>query len=56
MKFILMAIAPLSMMLASIIAKISEMIEFLMDMATLSGVGAGVWWLIKYLMDFGIIV
>ena len=55
MKFILMAIAPLSMMLASILSKLSEMIEFLMDIATVSGVGAGVWWLIKHGMDLGII-
>lgn len=45
MNFILMAIAPLSMMLASILSKISEIIEFLMDIATVSGVGAGIWWL-----------
>ena len=55
MKFVLMAIAPFSMMLASILSKLSEMIEFLMDIATVSGVGAGVWWVIKHLMDFGII-
>ena len=55
MEFILMAVTPLSMMLASILSKISEMIEFLMDMATVSGIGAGIWWLVKHLMDFGII-
>ena len=53
MKFILMAIAPLSMMLASILSKLSEMIEFLMGMVVASGIGSGIWWLIKHGMDLG---
>ena len=53
MKFILMAIAPLSMMLVSLVSKISEIIQFLMGMVAASGIGSGIWWLIKPGMDLG---
>ena len=47
MNFILMALAPFSMMIMSIISKISEVIELLIDLVTLSGIGAGIWWIYK---------
>ena len=42
-----MALAPFSMMIMSILSKISEVIEFLIDLVTLSGIGAGIWWIYK---------
>ncbi len=47
MNFILMALAPFSMVIISIISKLNEVIDLIINLIRLSGIGAAIWWIYK---------
>ena len=47
MNFILMALVPFSMVIISIISKLNEVIDLIINLIRLSGIGAAIWWIYK---------
>ena len=47
MNFILMSLAPFSMIIISIISKLNEVIDLIINLIRLSGVATGIWWIYK---------
>lgn len=47
MNFILMSLAPFSMMIMSIISKTNEVIDLIINLIKLSGIATGIWWIYR---------